>query len=521
MKKVLGLILSLMIILALLPALPAKADDPCLYVCNQRIDLENDGSYMGGKVVYDASSHTLTLNDLIMNDVYGIYACELGFDLTIKGSAILTTVQNGLGTLYCNVILDGDFEFYSDGSTPVSVDGSLTINGGSLYAKNSAGSRALSIYHDFLILNNNETFVLGDIDASEIRIAEGYKVRFVNDDGAELQSGMVAVGDTPKYTGTTPTKKQDDQYTYTFKGWDPEITAVTGAAKYTATYTKTLRKYDLTFDLNGGTLDGQTGIITMTYEYGSTINLPDAPTKEGYTFKFWKGSTYAAGAEYTVEGAHDFTAEWGGTLDSVSLTITPPLCGTSVYGNSWSDFYVGDTRQTPQPEVSIPSGEGYELDEDEYTNYGIWLTSDYYWVKSTIIGGKTYIAEISLRPTEDFAFADEMSISVSGGTLKDYSVYWNDDGQDLMVFVEVEALHDWGEWTVTKEPTTTEEGVETRVCKYDPTHTETRPIPKLPDDNPKTGDNGDAGLWAAIMGGSLLAVILLITAGRKYRKKQR
>ena len=38
--------------------------------------------------------------------------------------------------------------------------------------------------------------------------------------------------------------------------------------------------------------------------------------------------------------------------------------------------------------------------------------------------------------------------------------------------------HDWGEWTVTKEATTEEEGIETRYCSNDRNHTETRPIPK-------------------------------------------
>ena len=41
--------------------------------------------------------------------------------------------------------------------------------------------------------------------------------------------------------------------------------------------------------------------------------------------------------------------------------------------------------------------------------------------------------------------------------------------------------HDWGEWVVTTPATTTSEGVETRTCKNDPTHTETRPIDRLPD----------------------------------------
>ena len=41
--------------------------------------------------------------------------------------------------------------------------------------------------------------------------------------------------------------------------------------------------------------------------------------------------------------------------------------------------------------------------------------------------------------------------------------------------------HDWGEWVVTTPATTTSEGVETRTCKNDPTHTETRPIDRLPE----------------------------------------
>jgi hypothetical protein len=43
---------------------------------------------------------------------------------------------------------------------------------------------------------------------------------------------------------------------------------------------------------------------------------------------------------------------------------------------------------------------------------------------------------------------------------------------------EIPALgHDWGEWVVTKAPTATQPGVETRTCKNDPSHKETREIP--------------------------------------------
>lgn len=39
--------------------------------------------------------------------------------------------------------------------------------------------------------------------------------------------------------------------------------------------------------------------------------------------------------------------------------------------------------------------------------------------------------------------------------------------------------HDWGAWTVTTPATTSAAGVETRTCKRDASHTETRDIPKL------------------------------------------
>jgi len=39
--------------------------------------------------------------------------------------------------------------------------------------------------------------------------------------------------------------------------------------------------------------------------------------------------------------------------------------------------------------------------------------------------------------------------------------------------------HDWGEWVVTKVPTLTEVGEETRICNFDPAHIEKRSIPSL------------------------------------------
>ena len=50
--------------------------------------------------------------------------------------------------------------------------------------------------------------------------------------------------------------------------------------------------------------------------------------------------------------------------------------------------------------------------------------------------------------------------------------------------------HDWGEWGVTKPATTSAAGVETRVCKRNASHTETRAIPKL---TPAPSGGGSSG----------------------------
>lgn len=48
----------------------------------------------------------------------------------------------------------------------------------------------------------------------------------------------------------------------------------------------------------------------------------------------------------------------------------------------------------------------------------------------------------------------------------------------LEAAMEIPALgHNWGEWVVTREATTTEQGEETRTCMNDASHIETRPIP--------------------------------------------
>jgi hypothetical protein len=63
-----------------------------------------------------------------------------------------------------------------------------------------------------------------------------YEVTFLNWDESVLQSGWHYYGEMPEYTGETPTRLEDEHYTYTFLNWTPEIVSVIENATYTAVY---------------------------------------------------------------------------------------------------------------------------------------------------------------------------------------------------------------------------------------------------------------------------------------------
>jgi hypothetical protein len=58
-----------------------------------------------------------------------------------------------------------------------------------------------------------------------------YPIRFIGFNGEVLQESNLAYGETPTYTGATPT-----QTGHTFSGWDSEITEVNGPKEYTAVF---------------------------------------------------------------------------------------------------------------------------------------------------------------------------------------------------------------------------------------------------------------------------------------------
>lgn len=98
-----------------------------------------------------------------------------------------------------------------------------------------------------------------------------YTITWKNYDGTTLKTDSVAYGSTPSYSGATPTKPSDDYYTYTFSGWSPTITAVTGAKTYTAQFISNA-KYIYSVSGDNATIIGIGQKNLAKYEIPSTIN---------------------------------------------------------------------------------------------------------------------------------------------------------------------------------------------------------------------------------------------------------
>ena len=163
---------------------------------------------------------------------------------------------------------------------------------------------------DIVSVTGKATYV-----ASYTEILKKYNVMFLNDDGSELYSSEVAYGETSSYASVTPIKSSTDQYMYSFQGWSPEVTPVSGDASYRATYKATARKYSITFVNEDGTVLQSTDVA-----YGEVpAYVGETPTKEptaqySYTFQGWNKSVVA------VTGTATYTATYGEATNSYKIT---------------------------------------------------------------------------------------------------------------------------------------------------------------------------------------------------------
>ena len=102
-----------------------------------------------------------------------------------------------------------------------------------------------------------------------------YAITWVDGDGNVLQTSNVEYGQTPNYTGATPTKSPTAEYVYTFNdSWSPTVTSVTGPVTYYA-------QFDQSENLNKVVEPGKTVTFTEPKTLNSLVIVSNGETSSG------------------------------------------------------------------------------------------------------------------------------------------------------------------------------------------------------------------------------------------------
>lgn len=105
---------------------------------------------------------------------------------------------------------------------------------------------------------------------SAIPIVTQYLIIWQNYDGTVLMSERINNGETPRYTGDMPARSSDGTYTYTFTGWDKDITPATADTVYVAQYKATPVLNTAAIGVYTMTADNYEANYPVAYENGNS-----------------------------------------------------------------------------------------------------------------------------------------------------------------------------------------------------------------------------------------------------------
>lgn len=193
-----------------------------------------------------------------------------------------------------------------------------------------------------------------------------YNIVFQNYDGTVISEGTYNFGDEVSEPDD-PERLATDEWTYTFKGWNPEVDLVSGPQIYIAQFDSVQNRYPVDFF----NWDGQTLLYTDTLAYGVIPEYkgedPTREMEEGtvFTWTGWEPEIHEVNAEentyiatftgetleYTVvvicgNDTTTYTVTWGGTIE-----INATASSDDVHFIKWSD----DNTENPRIVTGITS----------------------------------------------------------------------------------------------------------------------------------------------------------------------
>jgi uncharacterized repeat protein (TIGR02543 family) len=289
----------------------------------------------------------------------GVRAVNANSSFTMDGGTIhvvTTNAKNGIGVTASNgtTTINGGtilVEAAKDGYGINRTGGTVTVDGGkfnisatdSAYATNQASANASVVIRGGYYTTNSQLYptapyhVFGLTSGAEFdegyryKVTEGYTVTFKNGD-VTLQSGLWEKGATPLYSGETPAKAADAQYTYTFNGWSPAVSDVTSDATYTAQFSSTVNTYTVTWkNADGTTLETDENVpYGNTPEYNGATPVKATDAEYAYTFNGWSPEVG------TVTGDVTYTATYTTTPVVASVTANEATTYYTEFADAWT-----------------------------------------------------------------------------------------------------------------------------------------------------------------------------------------
>ena len=194
-----------------------------------------------------------------------------------------------------------------------------------------------------------------------------YTITFIDEDGTTvLASDEYEYGETPE-PPADPSKPADDEYTYTFSGWTPEIVAVVGEATYTAQYDATPIKPVVTCEpvsatwlATGGTdLGEMTTDNTNVWFYDAKYGAKGTKSGGVTAYLLTPAKDLSGAAKVTLAFSH--THKFAGTpSEELTLWVTADYKG-SVDASEWQQLtiapYAANTNWTfVDVVINVPAG---------------------------------------------------------------------------------------------------------------------------------------------------------------------
>ena len=225
--------------------------------------------------------------------------------------------------------------------------------------------------------------------SQDLIIRYSSKITFENVDGTELQEVSFVQGDIPTYSGETPTREADAEFTYEFGGWTDgketylltdKLPAVTDDVIYTAYFVGTKRSYTVKFtDESGKELQSTEFNYGASPEYKEATPSKADTDKYTYTFAGWTDGTKTYGPKDTlpaVTGAATYKAvftEEVKSADNEESEIKPDEQKSGVYylnsmtGDGVTSDIVISIKRTEDDEHCIDYFSGAEVDDKAVT----------------------------------------------------------------------------------------------------------------------------------------------------------